>query len=187
MLNMKPGLFSPFVASVFVLSVIRLSSTIDSHFENLYKPKLHNIQFLIDLLRSDFSSIKLTLFSSLISFTFCFRLFPLCIFRAQQAPMSTYVTLPTQLFTTSFTVAWWLFFFFYHVLLSYYSPPTHFLPHHRFHPTQIPIQTQYCCHGHLLYFAVPNHNFHHHFLPYSIHTSLSQSALLNRYRFYCFQ
>ena len=86
---MKPGLFSPFVASVFVLSVIRLSSTIDHHFENLYKPKLHSIQFLIDLPQSDFSSIKLTLFSSLISF----RLFPLCIFWARQVPMSTYITL----------------------------------------------------------------------------------------------
>ena len=162
MLNMKPGLFSPFVASVFILSVIRLSSTIDSHFENLYKPKLHSIQFLIDLLRSDFSSIKLTLFSSLISFTFCFRLFLLCIFRARQAPMSTYITLLTQLFITSFTVAWWLFFFFYHPLLSYYLPLTmytHFLCHHRLHPTRIPIQIQY-----------PHHNFHHHFLPYSTHT-----------------
>ena len=86
MLNMKPGLFSPF--------------------ENLYKPKLHSIKFLIDLLQSDFSSIKLTLFLSLIiSLTFCFRLFPLCIFWARQAPMSTYVALPTQPFTTSFTIA----------------------------------------------------------------------------------
>ena len=101
MINMKPGLFSSFVASVFILSVICLSSTIDCHFENLYKPKLHSIQFLIDLLRSDFSSIQLTLFFSLIIFTFCFRLFPLCIFRARQAPMSTYIALPTKLFTTS--------------------------------------------------------------------------------------
>ena len=78
---MKPGLFSPFVVLVSILSVICLSSTIDHHFENLYNPNLHSIQFLIDLLQSDFSSIKLTLFLSLISFTFCFRLFTLCIFQ----------------------------------------------------------------------------------------------------------
>ena len=46
---MRPGLFSPFVASVFFLTAIRLSSTIDHHFENLYKRKLHSIQFLINV------------------------------------------------------------------------------------------------------------------------------------------
>ena len=60
---------------------------------------------------SDFSCMyKVTLFSGWISFTFCSRLFPLCIFHARHAPMSTYVALPTQPFITSFTVAWWLFF-----------------------------------------------------------------------------
>ena len=54
----ETSLFSWFKATVLFLSVICLSSTIDRPFENLYKGKLHSIQFLIDVPWSDFSCIK---------------------------------------------------------------------------------------------------------------------------------